>query len=277
MSDNSIALPYDHPNHDRLYKIRNFVDLLIPLWQGAYYPGRELSVDETLIAFKGRTAFMQYKPKKPHKWGLNAWTLAEPSGYVFNWDLYTGKRGNQTHGLTFRVVAELCRPIYGKGHHIYMDNYFSSPALFAELEQNNTGACGTLWINRKGVPGQIKTAKPPKGQMSSVRVGNQLFISWTDKRQVNVITNIYNSSTFQRRTRCKCGEGANPNDLFRIVDKPKAIEMYTRYMGGVDRSDQLVALHMNIHKSTKWWKKVFSTCWKHAWEMPLSCTRNFIM
>ena len=116
------------------------------------------------------------------------------------------------------------------------------------------------------MPGQIKTAKPLKGQMSSVRVGNQLFISWTDKQQVNIITNVHNSSTFQRRTRCKRGQGANPNNLFRIVDKPKAIEMYTRYMGGVDRSDQLVALHMNIHKSTKWWKKVFplagNMCWK---------------
>ena len=136
LSDNSIVLPYDHPNHDRLYNIRNFVDLLIPLWQGAYYPGRELSVDETLIAFKGRTAFMQYKPKKPHKWGLNAWTLAEPSRYVFNWDLYTGKRGNQTeHGLTFRVVTELWRPIYRKGHHIYMDNYFSRAALSQNLSK----------------------------------------------------------------------------------------------------------------------------------------------
>ena len=79
LSDNSIALPYDHPNHDQLYKIRNFVDLLIPLWQGAYYPGKELSVDETLIAFKGHTAFMQYKPKKPRKWGLNAWTPSFPT------------------------------------------------------------------------------------------------------------------------------------------------------------------------------------------------------
>ena len=84
LSDNSAVLPRDDPNHDRMYKLRSFVDLLIPLWQGAYYPGRELSMDETLIAFKGCTAFLQYKPKKPHKWGLNAWTLAEPSGYVYN-------------------------------------------------------------------------------------------------------------------------------------------------------------------------------------------------
>ena len=55
--------------------------------------------------------------------------------------------------------------------------------------------------------------------------------------------------------RCKHGQGANPDDLFRLVDKPKAIELYTQFMGGVDRADQLVALHMYIHKSTKWWKK----------------------
>ena len=146
---------------------------------------------------------------------------------------------------------------YGKSHHIYMDNYFLSPELFIELEQNNTRACGTLRVNRRGVHAQIKSAKPAIGEMITVRQENQLFISWTDKRQVNLVSNVHNASTFQRKTRCKRGQGANPDDLFRLVDKPKATELYTRFMGGVDRADQLVALHMNIHKSTKWWKKVF--------------------
>ena len=64
-------MPADHEDHDRIHKIRTFVEqVLIPLWQGAYYPEQDVSVDEALVAFKGRTALMQYKPKKPHKWGL---------------------------------------------------------------------------------------------------------------------------------------------------------------------------------------------------------------
>ena len=117
--------------------------IIIPLWQGANYPGKEVAVDETLVAFKGKTALMQYQPKKPKKWGLNVWTLADQDGYVYNWDLYTGKpKSNQAEQVT-----RLCRPIYNKGHYVFMDNYFSSPALFDELSRNQTGACGTLRLN----------------------------------------------------------------------------------------------------------------------------------
>ena len=88
------------------------------------------------------------KPKKPHKWGLNVWTLADQDGYVYNWDLYAGKKrgGAVEHGLTYDVVTKLCCPIYNKGHHVYMDNYFSSPELFNELANNQTGACGNTLV-----------------------------------------------------------------------------------------------------------------------------------
>ena len=206
LCNNNEDLPADHENHDCLHKIREFMErVLIPLWQGAYYPGKEVAVDETLVAFKGRTTLMQYKPKKPHKWGLNIWTLADQHGYVYNWDLYAGRiRGRGVeNGLTYRVVTKLCRPIYDKGHHVFMDNYFSSPELFAELARNQTGACGTLRLNRRGVPEELKTAKPATGEIVTARDNDLLFICWTDKRQVNVLTSVHNSSTFRKRVRCK--------------------------------------------------------------------------
>lgn len=36
-------------------------------------------------------------------------------------------------GLRYRVVKDLTRKITGKGHHVYMDNFFSSPNLYCEL------------------------------------------------------------------------------------------------------------------------------------------------
>ena len=36
-------------------------------------------------------------PKKPTKWGIKAWVLADSrSGYVWNLNLYTGKNSNTT-------------------------------------------------------------------------------------------------------------------------------------------------------------------------------------
>ncbi len=139
--------------------------MLVERWQSAYYPDRELSVDETIIPFKGHTRMKVYKPNKPHKWGLNCWNLAEAkTGYIWNSELYKGKRSNETEvGLYTTVVTNLCEPMYDHGHHVYMDNLFSSPQLYNCLGEHGVGACGTLRINGIGTPEQIKKSKLKKG------------------------------------------------------------------------------------------------------------------
>ena len=77
---------------DKLYKIRPLLDLLLPNFQSVYVPAQALSVDESMISFKGRLSFLQYLPKKPQKWGMKAWVLADATnGYAWGWHLYTGK------------------------------------------------------------------------------------------------------------------------------------------------------------------------------------------
>ena len=59
-------------------------------------------------------------------------------------------------GMTAAVVLKLVEPICGLGHHIYMDNFYSSPRLFTELRSRGFGVCGTLRLNRRGVPPEAK-------------------------------------------------------------------------------------------------------------------------
>ncbi len=50
-----------------------------------------ISVDESIIDFKGRLSFIQYMPKKPTKWGIKARVMVDSSnGYVSNLNIYTG-------------------------------------------------------------------------------------------------------------------------------------------------------------------------------------------
>ena len=92
LNNNANYIPKGHPGHDPLFKIRPFMEALINNFQKAYVPGREISLDESMIGFKGRLGFAQYMPKKPIKWGLKAFVVADSvSGYTFNWRLYTGK------------------------------------------------------------------------------------------------------------------------------------------------------------------------------------------
>ena len=91
VADNNSYIPKGQPGHDPLFKIRSFLEPLIANFQECYTPHRELSVDEAMVGFKGRLSFIQYLPKKPTKWGMKSYVLADSSnGYVWNWRLYTG-------------------------------------------------------------------------------------------------------------------------------------------------------------------------------------------
>ena len=48
-------------------------------------------------------------PKKPTKWGMKAWLLADSrTGYTWNWNLYAGKEdGDTDDSLGTRVVLQL--------------------------------------------------------------------------------------------------------------------------------------------------------------------------
>jgi hypothetical protein len=47
-----------------------------------YNPNKEQSIDEGMIAFKGRLSFKQYLPAKPTKFGIKVWERASPQKEV---------------------------------------------------------------------------------------------------------------------------------------------------------------------------------------------------
>ena len=60
-------------------------------------PHKQLSVDEAMIKFKGRSSLKQYMPKKPIKRGIKMWCRADSvNGYLCNFGIYTGKTGADT-------------------------------------------------------------------------------------------------------------------------------------------------------------------------------------
>jgi hypothetical protein len=79
-----------------------------------------------------------------------------------------------------------------------------------------------------------------------------LYLSWYDRRQVNVMTSVHNSAMFTKTVRTR-----QAPDHQRVVEKPMAIELYTKYMQGVNHADQLLWYKLSLHRQLKWWKKVF--------------------
>ena len=107
---NSTLPPPSSPQYDKLGKIKPIIKILCEQFSTTYHLHREVSVDEAMIPFKGRSTMKQYMPKKPVRRGLKVWTLADAhNGYVSTIDVYTGRKGDTTeHGLGARVVKDLC-------------------------------------------------------------------------------------------------------------------------------------------------------------------------
>ena len=52
-NDNSLAPVHGTPGHDKLYKIRPIIGLICEKCKSLYNPGKNLSVDEAMVKFKG--------------------------------------------------------------------------------------------------------------------------------------------------------------------------------------------------------------------------------
>jgi len=62
------------------------------------------------------------------------------------------------------VVLELLELLFGRGHTLWIDNFFSSPELARKLKIKHSSDCvGTLKLNRKNVPKELKDKKLGKG------------------------------------------------------------------------------------------------------------------
>ena len=137
----------------RLDKVRPLLETLLASFQRVFYPGCDISVDESMVGFKGVVSFKQYCPLKPTKYGLKAFVLADSrTGYILNIFPYTGSEMRKEYlssvnpdlPMLAQVVIALTEKYLDKGHHIYADRLYSSVSLVDELERRVTGYTGTL-------------------------------------------------------------------------------------------------------------------------------------
>ena len=148
-------------------------------------------------------------------------------------------------------MLELTKSLWNKGHHVYCDNFYTSPSLCLKLEEKGTGCCGTVRINRKGIPLSFQQKSSKKGEKITYEDGPITGVKWMDKRAVTALSTIHTGemSTISRSRSVSGG--------VETIQKPTMIDQYNKFMGGVDKSDQLVTYYGFYHHSKKWWKRVF--------------------
>ncbi|XP_041421552.1 piggyBac transposable element-derived protein 4-like [Xenopus laevis] len=252
-NDNSRAVPPNDPSHDRLHKLRPLIDSLSERFATVYTPSQNICIDESLLLFKGRLHFRQYIPSKRARYGIKFYKLCESSsGYTNRFLIYEGKDSQLDPPgcpldltVSGKIVWELITPLLGRGYHLYVDNFYTSILLFKTLHCLDTPACGTINRNRKGLPRELLDKKLNRGEMYSLRNDELLAIKFLDRKNVFMLTTIHDTSVIEEQR-----AGRPPKS------KPLCSKEYSKYMGGVDRTDQLQHYYDATRKTKAWYKKV---------------------
>ncbi|KAL6417933.1 hypothetical protein ACFW04_012437 [Cataglyphis niger] len=116
----------------RLQRVSCFLDYLNSKFLDYFIPGEHICVDESTIKFKGRISFLTYNPKKPTKWGIRVYALADSkTGYIccilpYYGSLTTEFLVRPDLSVSSRIPIHLYQMLLEKipgaqGHHMYTD------------------------------------------------------------------------------------------------------------------------------------------------------------
>ena len=257
------------PN-DRLFLVRAILDIVNGACRANYVPPRDLSVDEAMIAFRGRSSLRQYMPAKPTKYGIKVWSLSvAQNGYCSDFAVYLGKpeNGKRETDLGKKVVLEMTRDIGGKNHHIFFDNYFCSMSLLEELLANGIYGCGTIKSNRAGLPSEprpktknnarvnlqktLKEGLKESGNSVVFQKGPVTALAWLEKKSRKPVL-IASSNSNPLEPQAFVNRRQKNGDV-REVHCPRPVKSYNANMNGVDRTDQMRTQYVTTRMSRRWW------------------------
>ena len=237
----------------KLFKVFDFISLLRKNFQKNFRLSTNISIDESIIKFKGRSSLKQFLPSKPIKRGYKVWCLADSlTGYLYNFDIYTGKEEEKQGTLGEYVVLQLISGIDLVKHRIFFDNFFTSISLLLHLKHKKVAATGTIRTNRKLFPEELlQKDKLKRGEYKFCSARGISVVKWQDKRPVFVARNLYDPRETETVIRTQ-KDGSKQN-----VNCPKMVSEYNKFMRGVDLFDQRISSYSIDRKSKRNWIRIF--------------------
>ncbi|KAL1957208.1 hypothetical protein VTO42DRAFT_6242 [Malbranchea cinnamomea] len=272
---------------DWWYKLGPLASSFHEAAQRYYIPGPNLSVDEVMVRCAGQSLHTYKMPHKPIKQGYKVFSLAE-HGYIwtFSWssrqigreEMFKQPELTPTGSIVVEMINRLPkfshsserespstlsdRSISQAGlevaitspiasYSIYMDNYFSSVALFNYLYDHQYGACGTARPS-PGIPSLLQALREhakslPWGTLYALPVSNVLCLSWHDNNIVLGLSALHSADGFVSCKRRRPGKTSTNGAIARRVfggevikelDIPLFIYDSNHYMNGVDLTNQ---------------------------------------
>ncbi|XP_037942532.1 piggyBac transposable element-derived protein 4-like [Teleopsis dalmanni] len=209
---------------DRAAPIRDIWNFLNDNLAKNYSPHENITIDEQLFPYRGKTKFTQYIPSKPAKYGREVGATREI---------------NQGEN----VMLQLSKAYTNSGRTIIADNYFTTLAGVKRLAQIGLAFVGAIRSNKRCIPDEMKR-NPQRAVLSSCFGFHEDLVSicsYVPKKNkcVNLLSTVHYTKT--------C-EGA--------AMKPEAILYYNANKAGVDCMDQMMS-HFTTKRQTRRWTLAF--------------------
>jgi len=219
-----------------------------------YVLSRELTLDEMMVRFQGRSRRVFSRQPKPTSMGMKIIGVTDPHGYLVNFLLSPGPgQGANIHDMVMKLASQL-----PKGHVIYMDNYYGNITTAISLSKLDIFCCGTFRQNR-GIPEETNIDPKVSKQgdyrfmMSNIGPGKNIIAGhWYDSSIVRFVSTFHNGAE-KKVERRKSGH-ANKVE----ISAPDAMYDYNIFMHGNDRADQKRKSYTIQNRSKKWWRPVFN-------------------
>ncbi|XP_055336857.1 piggyBac transposable element-derived protein 1-like [Paramacrobiotus metropolitanus] len=249
-SEISSALRFDNKKSrylreltDKLAHIRELFELWVPTLRNSYLPGPYLTIDEQLYSFHGHCKFKQYIPKKPSKYGLKNFILADSaSKYCCNIQVYTGKSPGAPpeRNQGRRVVLDLVQYLgVDSGRNVTTDNFFTDLELGLELLKRNITLVGTMRKNKPDIPAAFLPSRE-RAEFSS------LFGFTKEAALVSYVPKI-GKAVILLSTHHRDAAVETTSDK-----KPVIITTYNETKAGVDSLDQMVTMYSVKRRTRRW-------------------------
>ena len=118
-----------------------------------FSPGKDVSTDENLVLFKGRLSIQQCIKYMRARFGIKHYQLCTSNGILFDFIVYHVNIAPQLIEMEEgalsreRIPSTFMDRYFGKGHHLYIDNFYTSLRLANYLIENGTNVTGTIREN----------------------------------------------------------------------------------------------------------------------------------
>ena len=230
---------------DKFCPLRELFDELNTNLRLHYKPTECITVDESLLRFRGRCSFRMYLPSKPGRYGLLFYTAADANvRYMWKAWPYSGRPQepdlsppNTTLDVS-GIVHHLVQEVKGSGRNVTCDRLFTSVPLAEELMADRLTLLGTLKSSRRLLPKDLTVAQGRTENSTEFAFQQGMtFVSHCPRRGKLVLA----LSTQHRAP-----------FVDEVSGKPEIIMAYNATKGGVDVLDAMIESYMGKPPLHRW-------------------------